>query len=543
MEPLLRTIGLSKKFGTLPAIRQVSFDLFPGEVVGLAGAIGSGKSVLVTLLAGLYPSNEGDLYFDNHRLAWPFNTAKLGIGVIHQRPDLADRLDVTANIFLGNEIGRPSGWRWLRVPNQRHMDREASRILGQLGVEVSRLHEKVSNLSGEVRQMIAIARVLTYPVRLVIIDEPTVLLSYPYQQTVLNLIQDWRRQGVAVLFSSNNLDHLFAVTDRIITLHEGRKVADQRTDETSREQVVAHLLGFEDHSSASATVLDIDAYHRVREQAEKLRYHQILLEKDLAAQGPLNQRLVEQLADQVSALDQVNLALQEAHRQALLEREQERKHLARELHDQVIQDLLSINYQLEALETEQNIPNNLDEELIEVRQGIRAMVEDLRRICGSLRPPTIDSLGLGPALQTFTRDWSSRTGIQVRLDLDARLSRLPEAIELSIFRIVQEGLSNVWKHAMAQEVCVALQHTSPRMLQVTIEDDGRGFEDDLDLTRLSTEGHYGLLGISERVALLGGRLRLQSRPGGGSLLVVEIPHPRVELNTESVEELNLTTQE
>jgi signal transduction histidine kinase len=155
------------------------------------------------------------------------------------------------------------------------------------------------------------------------------------------------------------------------------------------------------------------------------------------------------------------------------------------------------------------------------------LVDDLRRICGNLRPPTIDSLGVGAALQSYTRDWSERTGISVDLDLDAHLGRLPEAIELSIFRIVQEGLSNIRKHAQASLVHIHLKHTSPRMLRISMADNGRGIAPNFDLATLSVNGHYGLLGISERIALLGGRLKLQNRAAGGLLLEVEIPHPRV----------------
>jgi len=533
MEPLLRVINLSKRFGTLPAVQQVSFDVNPGEVVGLTGSIGSGKSVLVMMLAGLYAPNEGDIYYANQRLRWPFSAQSLGIGVIHQKPELAEGLDVTSNIFLGKEIGKLNALGWLRIPDRGRMDKEATRILAQLDVQVESLRDKVVNLSSEQRQMIAIARILTRPAKLVIIDEPTVLLSYPHQQILLNLIQGWRQQGVAVLFSTNNLEHIFAVTDRIIILHQGRKVADQRTDETSREEVVATLVGKIDDDQIAPTIWAFDSYYRAREKAEKLRYHQTLLEKDVTAQDPINQQLVDQLAEQVRAFDQANLALQEAHRQLLSEREQERKRLARELHDQIIQDLLSTNYQLEGIETGNGLTPALQSEMAEVRDNIRVLVEDLRRICGNLRPPTIDSLGLGAALQSFTQDWSERTGVQVNLDLDPNLGRLPEALELSIFRIVQEGLSNVRKHAQASRVQISLRHTSPRMLMISIGDDGLGFPEDFDLKSVSANGHYGLLGISERVALLGGRLRLQRRSGGGSLLQVEIPHPRVDTSVEA----------
>ncbi len=527
MEPLLRVINLSKNFGTLPAVQGVSFDVFPGEVVGLAGRSGSGKSVLVMLLAGLYAPNEGDIYFDNQRLSWPFQSQALGIGVIHQKPELAHRLDITSNIFLGNEIGWPSIAGWLRITSRQRMDREAKHVLDQLDLQVDSLREKVRNLTSEQRQLIAIARAMIRSRKLVIIDEPTLLLSYPYQQKLLSLIQSWRQQGMAVIFSSNNLDHLFAATDRIITLSQGTKTSDLRTDETNREEVVALLVGKVDRQQIPLAVWTFDSNYRSREQAERLRYHQMLLEKDLAAQDTLNQQLVNQLAEQVQALDHANLALQEAHRRLLTEREQERKHLARELHDQVIQDLLSVNYQLEDIQSEEGDKLEVNKELEQVREDIRDMVEELRRLCSNLRPLTIDSLGLGAALQSYAQEWSERSGIGLTLELDPNLGRLPIEIELSIFRIIQEGLNNIRKHAFANKAQVCMQHTSPRALMISIIDDGVGLPEVFDLNALSSEEHYGLLGISERVALLSGRMSLQRLPEGGTLLKVEIPHPRV----------------
>ena len=144
-----------------------------------------------------------------------------------------------------------------------------------------------------------------------------------------------------------------------------------------------------------------------------------------------------------------------------------------------------------------------------------------------LRPPTIDSLGLGAALQSYVHGWSRRTGITARLSLDEDFGRLPEAIELSIFRIIQEGLNNTGRHANATAVDISLKHFSPRMLLVVLADDGDGLQEDFNLASLSRSGHYGLLGISERVALMGGRLSLQNQPGGGLRIRAEIPHPRV----------------
>lgn len=535
MESLLKVVNLSKQFGTLAAVRQISFDVHPGEVVGLAGRSGSGKSVLAMLLAGLYLPTEGEVWFENRRLQWPFRTRQLGIEVIHQKPDLADRLDISSNIFLGNEVGWPAMAKWLKIPNRRWMDQEAARILHQLEVPFKSLHERVANLSGEQRQMIAIARAMTRSAKLIIIDEPTVLLGYSYRQKLLSLIQTWQKQGVAIIFCSNSLDHLFAVTDRIIVLRQGCQVACHRTDETTREEIVAALVGMTDRQQLTPAIWALDSYYRARQEAEKLQHQQLLLERNLAAQDTLNRKLIDQLATQVTALDQANLALQDAHRRLLTEREQERKHLAREIHDQVLQDLLTVNYRLEEIGEDEAISLLLKDEVADIRSSIKGLVNDLRRICGNLRPPTIDSLGVGSALQSYTRDWSERTGISVDLGLDTRLGRLPEAIELSIFRIVQEGLSNIRKHAQATEVQICLKHISPRMLRISMADNGRGIANNFDLAALSTNGHYGLLGISERIALLGGRLKLQNRTGGGLLLEVEIPHPRVVDNKAEVE--------
>lgn len=535
MDPLLRVFNLSKRFGTLTAIHHVSFDVYPGEVVGLAGRSGAGKSVLAMLLAGLYSPEVGDLYFAEQRLPWPFQARRLGIEVIHQRPNLAENLSITSNIFLGNEIVWPKLISWLKTPNERRMEMEAGRILAQLGIRFNSLEEKVSNLSSEQRQLVAIARAIASPTRLIFADEPTGLLSYTHQQQFLSLIQTWQQQGISIIFSSKNLEHLFAVADRIIALRDGRLVADHRTDETSREEIVADLVGSTDRRQLTPAIWALDSYYQAREQAEKLRHQQTLLEQNLAAQDTLNQQLIDQLAEQVRALDQANLALQDAQRRLLTEREQERKRLARELHDQVIQDLLGVNYQLEEIEQEAEVAAPaLKDELLDAQERIRTLVDDLRRICGDLRPPTIDSLGLGAALQSYTHDWRVRTDIDITLDLPPNLARLPETLELSIFRIVQEGLSNVRKHAHAHAVKVCLKHTSPRMLMISISDNGRGLTQGFDLSALSGKGHYGLLGISERVALLGGRLKLQNQPDGGLLLEVEIPHPRVDMAMSSI---------
>lgn len=525
-KPLLCVAGLAKSFGRLPVLSDVTFSIDPGEIVGLVGPNGSGKSVLLRILAGLLKPDRGEVTFNRHRVRWPFSAPRLGIAYVPESPMLAEELDVTANIFLGHEIGWSLGLSWVRIPNRHAMDVRAQEALRRLEAVIPSLREQAAYLSPEQRQLVSIARVLVGQPRLVLLDDPFPLLSTPYQKRLLDLVEEWRTQGTAVLLVSNNLDHLFAVTDRILVLREGRIVRDVNTDATTWEEVVHAIVGTWHAQHVTPLIWALDSYHQAKEQAEKLRHQQRLLERDLAAQATIQRQLLEQLNRQIVALDQANRALQEAQRRLLKEREEERKHLARELHDEVIQDLLSINYQLEVLADGQLQPDEVRNALQDVREDIRNLIAEVRRICKDLRPPTIDSFGLAAAIRSYVQEWEKRTGIRVYLEIEQNLGRLPEAIELSLFRIVQEGLNNVWKHAHATQVALSVRHSSPRKISITIADNGRGLPPDFDLAAAARSGHFGLVSIGERVALLGGRLTLKNRPEGGLEIHVEVPHPR-----------------
>lgn len=527
MDPLLRVINVSRAFSDLWALENVNLDIMPGEVVGIAGSSGAGKSVLAKIVAGLLEPTSGDLYFDGRRYGGlrPYMVRALGIEVIHQKPELVDQLDITANVFLGREVTGGLWKRSMRWADIEAMDARTQSIMDDLGVRFNSLHEKAANLSGEERQVVAIARALVGLSQLIVIDGPLVGLSFTLQKRLLTLVQRWQARGCAVLICSDNLGNLFAATDRLIVLNKGRKVAERRTDETTQEEIVALMVGTPPPEQVTPLIWALDSYYRAREQAETLQHNQTLLQRDLAAQDTLNRQLLDQLSKQVAALDKANAALQDAQRRLLLEREDERKHLARELHDQAIQDLLGLGYQIEEMLT---IPTTEDLTLGLglMQDDVRRLIGDLRQICNALRPPALDSLGLGAAIRSHAQQWAERHGIELTLDIAPDLRRLPEATELSVFRIVQEGLNNIHQHALATQASITLRHTSPRMLHITISDNGMGLAANADLAALAATSHYGLLGVSERVALLGGRLQLQNRPSGGLLINVEIPHPR-----------------
>ena len=204
----------------------------------------------------------------------------------------------------------------------------------------------------------------------------------------------------------------------------------------------------------------------------------------------------------------------EAVRRVVEAQELERKRLARELHDQTGQELTSVLLGLKALE-EADTENDRAEALATVRRQVLETLHDVRRLAVELRPKALDDFGLAAALERLRDTFAEQTGMRVELEAHVG-ERLPSDVETALYRIVQEALTNVVKHAEASAVSIVLAR-SGRSVTAVIEDDGRGFAPGSD-----TEG-LGLLGIGERLALLGGKLKLESKPGAGATLVAEVP--------------------
>ena len=522
-EPLLRVDRLSKSFGSLLVLNELSFSLNAGEVLGVVGRRGAGKQTLLNILSGVSEPSSGSIIIEGRPVSFlsPDDAFRQGIEKVNQVPRLTDQLDVLHNIFLGHEICWPPRFGF---PRWVVMSRIARDLLLEFDLPASLLNESTRNLSDEQRQVLGIVRALCHPTRLLLMDDPFAALSYQRQQILLDRIRQLTGQGVAVIITSDNLKFLFSITDRILVLYEGNIASERRTADCTPKDIVELIVGNRDKEQVTPIIWALESYQTAQRETEKLRKVQVTLEKNLEVQDSLNRQLVERLHDQVEALDQLNAALQATQRRLMTEREGERKTLARELHDQVIQDLLSFNYRLEEVESnELSAAQSL--ELAGIRSGIRQVVGDLRQLCSDLRPPTIDSQGLNAAIQSFAYEWAERNDINLKLEIDEVFGRLPEAIELSVFRIVQEGLNNVRKHASAKNVALTLKRTSTASLRMVMIDDGQGFKGSPNLVRLSTMKHFGLISISERVALLGGTMKIESPPDGGVLLQVEIPSP------------------
>jgi len=520
---LLRVHQLSRDFGTVHALRDVTFRLAAGEVLGVVGQRGAGKSTLFQLLSGADAPSGGEIIIDGQPVAFQSvsQAQDLGIAAVHQTPQLFEAMTVMQNVFMGREI---RGRGLLGLNRDGRMLQATRDLLTAFDMPTDLAEELVGQLSDEEMQVVALARALCRPCRLLLLDDALEALSFSRQELLLDRIKALSAQGVAVILSSDDLKQVFAVTDRILTLRRGRQVALRRTENTNPREIVELMVGSNRQGQITPIIWAYENYHEAQKQTERLRQAQRELRQSLEEKDSLNQELIQRLENQVQALDQLNIALQETGRRVLMEREAERKALARELHDQIIQDLLSYNYQLE--EAESRIQGETQrQEIVQIRNNIREVVAALRHVCSDLRPPTIDNHGLPAAIRSLSSKWSKQTGILVELDIDPGLGRLPEPIELSVFRIVQEGLRNVQKHAKASQVTLSLERKSNASLHVCMADDGDGLERPVDLAALAEEDHFGLVGISERVSLMDGTLDLASRPEGGLALEIEIPSP------------------
>ena len=239
---LLEIKSVAKHFGAIHAVSDVSFSVETGEVVGLMGDNGAGKSTMVKLIAGNFPPTHGDVVVDGEVCHFhkPIEARAKGIEVVYQDLALADNLTAAQNVFLGREVKK--GFWPFRVLDKKAMIVKSGELFQELKSE-TRPMDLVQKMSGGQRQAVAIARTRLSNAKLVIMDEPTAAISVRQVAEVLNLIHRLKNQGVAVMLISHRMPDVFAVCDRIIVMRRGTKVADKPTVETSPEEITGLITG------------------------------------------------------------------------------------------------------------------------------------------------------------------------------------------------------------------------------------------------------------------------------------------------------------
>jgi simple sugar transport system ATP-binding protein len=237
--PLMSIRGVTKRFGSVAALRGVDLDLFAGECLGLVGDNAAGKSTLTKIVAGTYVPDTGVITLNGERIqfAVPADARAQRIEMVYQDLSLCDTIDIPGNLFLGREPTR--GF----MMDRGVMAKEARRILDGLGIRIPDLTLTVAQLSGGQRQSIAIARAVAFEPQVLIMDEPTSALAVTEVEAVLSLIKRVKARGVAVILITHRLQDLFRACDRIAVMYEGIKVAERAIGETSLEELVQLIVG------------------------------------------------------------------------------------------------------------------------------------------------------------------------------------------------------------------------------------------------------------------------------------------------------------
>jgi simple sugar transport system ATP-binding protein len=240
--PVLELNNISKNFGAIQALTNVSLAIEAGEVLGLMGDNGAGKSTLVKIIAGNYPPSEGSIHVGGEEVRFhrPVEAREKGIEVVYQDLALCNNLTAAANVFLGREVHKGIGP--LRILDYAAMYKRAGELFGELKSE-TRPRDLVKQMSGGQRQAVAIARTRLSDPKIVLMDEPTAAISVRQVAEVLNLIRRLRDQNIAVVLISHRMPDVFAVADRIVVLRRGRKVADKNIAGSSPEEVTGLITG------------------------------------------------------------------------------------------------------------------------------------------------------------------------------------------------------------------------------------------------------------------------------------------------------------
>jgi len=321
-------------------------------------------------------------------------------------------------------------------------------------------------------------------------------------------------------------------------------VQDMDGNITSANKAAAKLTGYEEEELASMNVrafLDDDSLRLAREIRIKLLNGEAMTQ-------PYEQKLITkqrteailELTTNVIMTDGRPGGFQHIGRDVTREKrmqenlrfylsqitraqEEERRRIARELHDDTIQALVVLARQLDEVSSdEKGVSGNARRSMENLRQQTNNIIRNLRRLSQDLRPPALDRLGLVPALEGLAADIEKHSGINLVVKTYSPSQRLPDEIELVLFRTAQEALRNVWKHSQATSAEIIVEFNGGKS-RITIKDNGKGFELPETVGDLVKQGKLGLTGMQERIHLIGGNLKIESKPGGGTTVVIETP--------------------
>ncbi|HEY5519736.1 MAG TPA: ATP-binding cassette domain-containing protein [Candidatus Limnocylindrales bacterium] len=237
--PLVEMRNINISFGGLHAVRDVSIDVFPGELVGLVGHNGAGKTTLMRALSGAHPADSGEILINGKSatIRNPRDAKNLAIETIYQNLALAENIDAPSNMFLGREMTTRLG-----NLDDSSMESETRKIMGRLNPNFTRFRQPVLTLSGGQRQAIAIARAIYFNAKILIMDEPTAALGPAETAQVQTLVRQLKSEGIGIFLISHDIHDVFDQSDRISVMYHGRIVETVKPGEVTSDEVLGMII-------------------------------------------------------------------------------------------------------------------------------------------------------------------------------------------------------------------------------------------------------------------------------------------------------------
>ncbi len=237
--PLIEVEHIDKHFGGLHAVNDVSLHVQPGEVLGVLGHNGAGKSVLMKMISGAIEPDAGEIRVRGERaeLRNPRDARRYGIETIYQTLALADNLNAPANLFLGRELMTGLG-----TLDDDRMEAEAREVLKRLNPNFTNINDAVRTMSGGQRQVVAIARAIHFNAKILIMDEPTAALGPSETAMVAELIQQLRSEGIGIFLVSHDLHDVFDLCDRIMVMKNGVNVGSHPIGHVTKDDVLSLII-------------------------------------------------------------------------------------------------------------------------------------------------------------------------------------------------------------------------------------------------------------------------------------------------------------
>lgn len=245
--------NISKTFGAVKALQDVNFEVMPAEIVGLVGDNAAGKSTLMKILSGAYIADQGEIWMNGEKvqIANPVDSRNLGIEMLYQNFALAGNINIYQNIYLGRELTRNFLGGLFKILDKKTMAHRSHELISRLKIDVHQVTKRVKELSGGQQQSVAIARVIAFDAKLIIMDEPTANLGIKEVGRLLDLIRRLKDQGISVIFISHRLDDVFSVGDRVVVLKRGKRIGMRNIKETTEKEVVRLIVSGEQEEEDS----------------------------------------------------------------------------------------------------------------------------------------------------------------------------------------------------------------------------------------------------------------------------------------------------